>query len=363
MRIGVVSDVIYPWSKGGAEKRYYEIYTRMGKQHEVHYFTMRYPGMPKHFKFRNMIIHAICDAPSGLYVNDRRKIFPALHFTIALFFNLFRMKFDVLDSNEFPYFPNFVVGFYGSIHSNCLTFSTWHEYWNVGYWIRYLGVLGGVIGYSIQVLSVGRTDGIIAVSNYTRDHLINYTNVREEGVFVVWNGIDQQAIEQIKKVTKKIPNSFVFVGRLIFEKRVDLLILLFRKLSENNADISLRLIGDGPERAKLEERADGLNISFLGFLETHTEVLEEISKSQIFISMSEREGFNIAALEACELDIPTFARLICFDHPNLHELRPDNYDNILKALKHDIKLDIPKDDYSWDNIAEKIETIFRQKSK
>ncbi len=36
MRIAFVYDAVYPWIKGGAEKRIYEIAKRLAKKHEVH---------------------------------------------------------------------------------------------------------------------------------------------------------------------------------------------------------------------------------------------------------------------------------------------------------------------------------------
>ena len=38
MRIAFIYDAVYPWIKGGAEKRIYEIGRRLAKKHEVHWY-------------------------------------------------------------------------------------------------------------------------------------------------------------------------------------------------------------------------------------------------------------------------------------------------------------------------------------
>ena len=38
MKIAFIYDAIYPWVKGGAEKRIYEIGRRLADKHEVHWY-------------------------------------------------------------------------------------------------------------------------------------------------------------------------------------------------------------------------------------------------------------------------------------------------------------------------------------
>lgn len=45
MKIAMVSDAIYPYNKGGKERKIYEIATRIAaKGHEVHIYTMKEIG-------------------------------------------------------------------------------------------------------------------------------------------------------------------------------------------------------------------------------------------------------------------------------------------------------------------------------
>ncbi len=38
MKIAFIYDAVYPWVKGGAEKRIYEIGRRLAEKHEVHWY-------------------------------------------------------------------------------------------------------------------------------------------------------------------------------------------------------------------------------------------------------------------------------------------------------------------------------------
>ncbi len=66
------------------------------------------------------------------------------------------------------------------------------------------------------------------------------------------------------------PLCFVYVGRLVQEKGVDVLLRAAEQLVGRGYDFHLKIIGDGPERARLEEMADccGLRgrVVFTGFL-------------------------------------------------------------------------------------------------
>ena len=156
----------------------------------------------------------------------------------------------------------------------------------------------------------------------------------------------------------------ITVGRLIPEKRVDRFIDLVRFLNIEFPHVSGVIVGDGPERRALEHQALGLEIEFTGFLENHKDVLEETAKSSVYVSFSEREGFNIAALEACQLGLPAFARLKLFDHKNLHQLDKKGWRRICESVKAKPSAKSSIDPrFSWDRIAEEVESVLSSCTK
>jgi len=106
----------------------------------------------------------------------------------------------------------------------------------------------------------------------------------------------------------------IFAGRLIKDKNVDVLIRAVNLVKEEIPHVKCFIIGDGPERAKLEKLTHNLgideNIKFLGFLENHNDVISHMKASKVFVLPSTREGFGIAALEANACGLP----VITIDH-------------------------------------------------
>jgi glycosyltransferase involved in cell wall biosynthesis len=73
--------------------------------------------------------------------------------------------------------------------------------------------------------------------------------------------------EVIKKYKLENYTTFLYVGGLLGEKRVDLLIDAFSKLRSKYSQIKLVIIGDGPEKSMVEEKLKNLsdqNIYYLG---------------------------------------------------------------------------------------------------
>ncbi len=98
----------------------------------------------------------------------------------------------------------------------------------------------------------------------------------------------------------------LFLGRLGFEKRVDLLIEAFARLKSQQSNYSLLIAGDGPvevvnQLKRLAERVD--DIHFTGFLvgETKANVL---ASCDVFCSPSPYETFGRTVVEAMTSGIP-----------------------------------------------------------
>jgi glycosyltransferase involved in cell wall biosynthesis len=106
--------------------------------------------------------------------------------------------------------------------------------------------------------------------------------------------------------------AFAFVGRLVDDKGVDLIINAMAVLLEDKSiiescrvqkiELSLTIIGDGPERENLESLVDKLSISncveFVGFVEGES-LVNSLNKHYICVIPSRwKEPFGNVALEA-----------------------------------------------------------------
>jgi len=299
VRIAFVYDAVYPWVKGGAEKRVYEIGRRLAKRgHDVHWFGLRWWGGERDRELDGIHLHGV-GAPRELYVNGRRSISEGVLFGMSTLTGL-KGEFDVIDCQEFPYFSCFSAKVRSAIGGAPLVI-TWHEVWKE-YWMRYLG-WRGIFGKWAELLTARLTSHNIAVSHRTRDDL---HEVGVRGVEVIPNGIELEHIRRI--APSESASDIIFAGRLIRDKNVDVLLGAVHILKKYMPNVVCLIVGDGPERKRLEALARGLGISgnvrFMGTLDSHDEVIAHMKSSRVFVLPSTREGFGIVALEANACGLP-----------------------------------------------------------
>ncbi len=141
-------------------------------------------------------------------------------------------------------------------------------------------------------LSSQRVDYLISNSKYTAKRIKKY-----------W-GLDSEVINppvDIKrfKYNKTRSDFYLSVNRLVPNKRIDLLINAFNKLG-----LPLLIIGDGPEKSKLEKIAKS-NITFLN-KKSDLEVEDYMSRCRAFVYAG-LEDFGIAPVEAMASGAPVIA--------------------------------------------------------
>lgn len=105
-----------------------------------------------------------------------------------------------------------------------------------------------------------------------------------------------------KQFTRELPKelkSIFYVGGLIKRKRVD----AFLDLAKNYPEIIFNIIGNGPEKQKLEREAS-YNVVFHGEL-THIEMDSVFQKFDLMFLPSKSEGFPKVILEAASAGIPS----------------------------------------------------------
>lgn len=102
----------------------------------------------------------------------------------------------------------------------------------------------------------------------------------------------------------------VSVGRLSKEKGFDDLLIIFNKLSKNNPDWVLDVIGDGKEKNKLEEYIKENNlddkVTLHGFRKKDY-INKILQKSSIYLMTSHTESFGIVLIEAMSHGLPCIA--------------------------------------------------------
>lgn len=128
-------------------------------------------------------------------------------------------------------------------------------------------------------------------------------------VAAVSNGVDTDLFSPPPEVQAddSRPPTLVHVGRLSYEKRVDIVLRAFAHLASDHPDVNLQIIGDGLEADSLKTLAAELGVAervqFTGFV-PHDRLPEIYRQADIFVTASPIETQGLVALEAMACGLP-----------------------------------------------------------
>lgn len=161
----------------------------------------------------------------------------------------------------------------------------------------------------VVTFSINQSDGVTSVSEFLKQDTYRHFAVTSD-IEVIPNFIDLQRFKKQKKDHFKLaicPNNeklIVHTSNFRKVKRIDDVLDIFCRL-RTTVPSKLLLVGDGPERARIEKKARELcateDVRFLGKLDAIEEVL---SVADLFLMPSESESFGLAALEALACEVP-----------------------------------------------------------
>ena len=105
--------------------------------------------------------------------------------------------------------------------------------------------------------------------------------------------------------TTQPDKDLIFVGYLRPGKRVDLILQALKNIHESRPQTSLLIVGDGDQRAALEQLAQSLGLSHaVEFYGESDAVIHQLRRARIFIMLSEHEGLPMALIEAMCAGLP-----------------------------------------------------------
>lgn len=134
--------------------------------------------------------------------------------------------------------------------------------------------------------------------------------VKRERIHVIYNGIVRKPLNPVAYDEKHF--TITSVGTLSLRKGQQHLIKAVGLLPEHlRRKVRIKLIGDGPARAKLEQlaKASGLadQVVFTGHLDSP---VDHVAASDLFVLLSSQEGISNALLEAMDAGVPAYATLV-----------------------------------------------------
>jgi len=114
---------------------------------------------------------------------------------------------------------------------------------------------------------------------------------------VIPNGISIEEIERCR--ASEISSNVIFVGRLIKEKNLKLLLRSLSILKDRGYELDCTIIGEGPERDAVEKEAKELKINVrMENFQRYEEMIGRLKALKVLAFPPIREGFGISVLEA-----------------------------------------------------------------
>lgn len=152
---------------------------------------------------------------------------------------------------------------------------------------------------------VAQADFVVCISSYARSQVMLQTDQAHwPKLHVVHCGVEPRRYDRPRT---RETDRLLFIGRLAAQKGVPVLIAALARAREVRPSLTLRLVGDGPDRVMLETQVDALGlgnvVTFLGY-RSQEEVAEILSEASALVLPSFAEGVPVVLMEAMASDIP-----------------------------------------------------------
>ena len=308
MRVLLVYDCLYPETLGGVEHRNWQLALALAARgHHVTLTGWTASG------------RSLAPGVDSLPLPSRRPIPPlaarrrgadAARFARAVL-RLPLERFDVVETANIPFAHVLPLAWRCTLADRPLIV-TWHEVWG-SHWRAFLRSPLWPAFAAAELLAAQAGDATLAVSPLTAARLRSRRRGEPPGLLP--NGVPVEAVRAA--AAGQAPAApVVFAGRLFEDKQVDLLLRALARLVGKDgsgrlgsfAGPLLAVIGEGPERARLEALAVELGIAervdFMGRLATPEEVWAALGAAKVAVQPSRREGFGMFPLEAMAAGLP-----------------------------------------------------------
>lgn len=300
LRILLLYDRIYPESLGGVEHRNLELARALAER--GHRLTLA--GFCRDAGDHPEVEILSLGPPSETYSTEQRSTRAALRYARACA-KLDLGPYDLVECANIPYahLPPLAL--------RCRALGkplmvTWYEYWG-RYWKHYLGPWKWR-PYAVAEWICGQLGRrAVAVSGLTERRLERCRRTGPVDLVPCGLALDTVRASARRPASESVP-PLIYAGRLLPEKRVDLLLRAVARMRHRREGPLLRIIGDGSQAAELRRLAAELGITdridFAGYLESNEEVWAQVSGAEIAVQPSSREGFGLFPLEAMALGLP-----------------------------------------------------------
>ncbi len=185
--------------------------------------------------------------------------------------------------------------------------------------------------YKLGCVAFRRVDLVAPLSEGLLEDMARI-RVPEHKTRLIRNGVDLQEVDlEMKQPTAprfRLAEEKVigYVGQLSHRKNLGSMIDAFDLLCRDHTNVRLLLIGDGPQRMELQQKASTLKcgdrIEFLGYRSDRLRIVKELD---LFCMTSSLEGIPRCLMEAMAMRVP----VVAYDIPGVDKLILDGQTGLL----------------------------------
>lgn len=157
------------------------------------------------------------------------------------------------------------------------------------------------------------THAFVAVSADVRERLVRYEGLRREDIDVIYNGVSarpavtSQERASLRASLGATPQDLLIgtIGRFDAIKNLPMLVRAFAEAAANEPRLRLILIGDGPERSRIETLLAEMGVQGRVLLTGFRDDARRLAAAlDLFVLSSFSEGTSMALLEAMSAGVP-----------------------------------------------------------
>ena len=176
-------------------------------------------------------------------------------------------------------------------------------------------IAAGVVASERLIPWVYRRTPFVVISESTREDLVT-RGIGRSRIEVHPPGIRRPEVLAVP-IAQRAPN-VVYVGRLERYKNVELLLRALARVAERVPEVSLQIVGEGSDRARLESIASSSGVGertrFTGFI-SDAERDALLAGARVCVCPSSKEGWGLTVIEANAVGTPN----VTTDAPGLRD--------------------------------------------
>lgn len=161
--------------------------------------------------------------------------------------------------------------------------------------------------FAIEKFGMQQADQIVAVSQYTKNVIVEKYGIPANKVKIIHNGTYANEEISFDSFSSKTHKMVLFLGRLAHQKGPFQFLQAARKILEKRQDVHFVIAGTGSLLQEMVNRVAALHIGkyvhFIGFID-NKKIAKIFNLADVYVMPSVSEPFGLSCLEALSFGVP-----------------------------------------------------------